>query len=173
MSIKLSTSLLLIFISLSLTACGFYLRGHNKDKVEMAFSSVYLKAGSETAFVADLRNSLIFNGILVEDSSKKATLTLEIISEQYDKQILALSGAGRIREFQLRYRVVLRAYDAQLDSWLPEEEMLILRTLTYDDAQVLAKEQEEALLMKNMRDDAVTQALRRLSRAKPVKVQTP
>lgn len=173
MNIKPTTSLLVFFLSLSLAACGFHLRGHHKDKVEMAFNSVYLKAGSETTFVMDLRNSLIFNGILVGNSPEKATLTLEIISEQSDKQILALSGAGRIREYQLRYRVVLRAYDAQLDSWLPEEEMLILRTLTYDDAQVLAKEQEEALLMKDMRSDAVTQALRRLSRAKPVKVQAP
>jgi LPS-assembly lipoprotein len=39
--------------------------------------------------------------------------------------------------------------------------------MAYDDAQVLAKEQEEALLYKDMRADAVGQAVRRLGRAKP------
>ena len=48
------------------------------------------------------------------------------------------------------------------------EEILLMRTLTYDDTQVLAKEQEEALLYTDMRGDAVMQALRRLSRAKPI-----
>jgi LPS-assembly lipoprotein len=41
------------------------------------------------------------------------------------------------------------------------------RTLTYDAAQILAKEQEEALLFRDMRSDAVQQVMRRLSRAKP------
>jgi len=42
-----------------------------------------------------------------------------------------------------------------------------VRSLPYDDAQILAKEQEEALLYRDMRSDAVQQVMRRLSRAKP------
>lgn len=164
---KTATRLLLLAATLSLAACGFHLRGHGDQKVELAFASVYLKAAGESAFVADMRNALALNKIAVSDTSEQATITLEILSEGSDKQILALSGAGRVREYQLRYRISLRAYDKQLNVWLPEEEILLMRTLTYDDSQVLAKEQEEALLLKDMRSDAVAQALRRLSRAKP------
>lgn len=135
--------------------------------MEFTFQSIYLKAASETPFVTDLRNALSFNKVAVSAGPEQAALTLEVVAETSDKQILALSGSGRVREYQLRYRVALRAYDSQLAVWLPEEEILLMRTLTYDDSQVLAKEQEEALLYKDMRSDAVAQAMRRLSHAKP------
>ncbi len=166
---KNSIYALLFATTLLLAACGFHLRGHGGQAVTLAFQSVYLKAGAETPFVTDLRNAFTFNKVAVSDSAEKATITLEVIAESSDKQILSLSGAGKVLEFQLRYRVSLRAYDIQLNSWLPEEEILLMRTLTYDDSQVLAKEQEEALLFKDMRSDAVAQAMRRLSRAKPAK----
>jgi LPS-assembly lipoprotein len=161
----------LLMLTLLLSACGFHLRGHHQQDVKLAFQSVYIKSASETSFVADLRNALIFNKVTVSERPETGVLTLEIISESTDKQILAMSSAGKIREFQLQYRVKLRAYDVQLLNWLPEEEIVLVRTLTFDDAQVLAKEQEEALLYKDMRADAVMQALRRLSRAKPPKVE--
>lgn len=165
-NMKIATSLLLA-LTVSLAACGFHLRGHSDKKIELAFQSVHLKAEHDTPFVTDLRNALDFNKVKVSDTAENATLTLEIISESSDKQILSMSSAARIREYQLRYRISLRAYDSQLNDWLPEEEILLVRTLTYDDSQILAKEQEEVLLYKDMRADAVQQTLRRLSRAKP------
>ena len=53
------------------------------------------------------------------------------------------------------YRVSLRAYDNQQNDWLPADEILLSRILPYDDTQVLAKEQEEAMLYKDMRSDAL------------------
>jgi len=92
---------------------------------------------------------------------------LDIVSEQSIKQILSLSGSGRVQEYQLLYRISLRAYDIKQNDWLSAEEISLSRILPYDDTQVLAKEQEEALLYKDMRSDAVAQTMRRLSRAKP------
>lgn len=163
---KIFMSALLFATTLLLAACGFHLRGHGAPVV-LAFQSVYLKANGDTPFVTDLRNALRSNKVAVTESSDQATITLEVISEASDKQILSLSSAGLILEYQLRYRVSLRAYDKQLAVWIPDEEILVMRAMTYDNAQVLAKEQEEAMLYKDMRSDAVMQALRRLSRAKP------
>jgi len=158
--------MLLFSATLLLAACGFHLRGHGAA-VTLAFQSVYLKTPQETPFVASLRAALRSNKVEVSDSADKATITLEIISESTNKQILSLSSAGKVIEYQLSFRVSLSAYDEQLNVWLPEEQILLMRTLAYDDAHVLAKEQEEALLYKDMQSDAVQQALRRLSRARP------
>lgn len=158
---------LLLFTLLSLTACGFHLRGSNLSGAEFGFKSLYLKAPSETAFVAELRRALNANKVMLSGSSDQAELVLEVVSEQTLKQILSLSGSGRVKEFQLIYRVSLRAYDSRQEDWLPADEITLTRILAYDDVQVLAKEQEETLLYKDMRTDAVAQALRRLSRAKP------
>jgi LPS-assembly lipoprotein len=130
------------------------------------FGSIYLKSNAPTPFIADLQNSLELYKIKIAGSGAEADLTLNIVSEKTDKQILAISGAGQVREFQLNYTVSLRAYDKQLNDWLPAGEILLQRSLTYDDAQILAKEQEEALLYRDMRSDAVQQVMRRLSRAK-------
>jgi LPS-assembly lipoprotein len=45
--------------------------------------------------------------------------------------------------------------------------MVQRRDYSYSDTAILAKEQEETMLYKSMRDDMVQQIVRRLSRAKP------
>ena len=161
------TRTFLLLMALTLAACGFHLRGSNLKDVQFAFKSLYLKAPGETPFVVDLRRVLKSNNIELLPVADKADLVLEVVSEQTTKQILSLSGAGRVKEYQLFYRVSLRAYDNQQNDWLPAEEISLSRILPYDDEQVLAKEQEEAALYKDMRVDAVSQAVRRLIRAKP------
>jgi len=158
---------ILLLMVLVLAACGYHLRGSNLSDVQFAFKSLYLKAPGETPFVVDLRHTLKTNKINLAATPDTADLVLEIVSEHTVKQILSLSGAGRVQEFQLFYNVSLRAYDNQQNDWLPPEEISLSRIMTYDDTQVLAKEQEETLLYKDMRSDAVGQAVRRLYRAKP------
>ncbi len=162
-----ATRILLLLTMLGLAACGFHLRGSNLTGLEFGFKSLYLKAPSETLFVADLRRALAANRITLTTAPDQSELILEVVSEQTNKQILSLSGSGRVQEYQLFYRVSLRAYDNKQVDWLPAEEIMLSRILAYDDAQVLAKEQEEALLYKDMRSDAVAQSIRRLNRAKP------
>ncbi len=161
------TRLLLLAAALVVAGCGFHLRGSQLKDVTFTFKSLYLKAPGETPFVADLRQALIANKISLTANPDDADLVLEVVSEQTTKQILSLSGGGRVQEYQLTYRVSLRAYDNKQTDWLPSEEILLSRILTWDDAQVLAKQQEEGTLYKDMRSDAVGQAMRRLSRAKP------
>ncbi|MFZ2160834.1 MAG: LPS assembly lipoprotein LptE [Sideroxyarcus sp.] len=162
-----ATRTLLLLMVLALAACGYHLRGSNLKDIQLAFKSLYLKAPGETSFVADLRRVLRANKIELTGNAASADLVLEVVSEQSLKQILSLSGAGRVQEYQLFYRVSLRAYDNMQNDWLPAEEISLSRILAYDDTQVLAKEQEETLLYKDMRSDAVGQAVRRLYKAKP------
>jgi len=150
-----------------LSSCGFHLRGHNIKEKSFPFNSLYVKSAAPTPFIADLQNSLELYKIKLASTPAEADLTLDIVYEANDKQILALSGAGQVLEYELRYRVSLRAYDKQMVEWLPAGEITLQRSQTYDAAQVLAKEQEETLLYRDMRSDAVQQVMRRLSRAKP------
>ncbi len=161
--------MLIISALLVLTSCGFHVRGHSNAPVQLAFQSIYLRTVNESPFVEDLRKTLTLNKVKVAESADEATITLDIISEATDKQILSLSAAGKVLEYELRYRVTLSAYDNQLVFWLPTAEVSMNRTMAYDDSQVLAKEQEQALIYKEMRTDAVAQVMRRLSRAQPPK----
>jgi LPS-assembly lipoprotein len=153
-------------LTLLLGACGFHLRG--QGAFAMPFQTLYVQSANDySPFIVTLKNSLQVNGVQLADSPEQAQLTLHIVTEAVDKQILSLSGAGRVREYRLRYRISLRAYDMEQQDWLAPEEITLSRDFSYDDTQVLAKEQEEALLYENMRGDAVQQVLRRLNHAKP------
>lgn len=162
-----TTRALLLLTTLTLAACGFHLRGSDLQDVRFGFKSLYIKTPSESPFVIELRRILSKNKMEPVATADKAELILEIVSEKTTKQILSLSGSGRVREYQLGYRVSMRAYDIQKVEWLPPDDVQLNRVLAYDDALILAKEQEETQLYKDMRADAVAQTVRRLMRAKP------
>ena len=156
----------LLLLVLLLAACGFHLRG--QGAFALPFQTLHIQSTNNyTPFIGELKRAIQAAGVQLAASPENAQLTLHIVSEVEGKQILSLSAAGRVREYQLRFSISFRAYDQMQQEWLPAGEIVLLRNLSYDDAQVMAKEQEEILLYQNMRSDAVQQMLRRLNHAKP------
>lgn len=154
---------ILVLLLCLLSACSFHLRG----QAGMPFQSIFLVAPDvNSPFVNELRRNLQANKVLIASSAEQADLVLDIASEVSDRQPLTLGGSGRVNEYQLGLRVALRAYDKEQREWMPSEEILLYRNLTYDDTMILAKESEANLLNQSMRSDMVQQIIRRLSRAK-------
>ena len=153
----------LIACVLALSGCGFHL----SRPPELPFETLYVVAPSYSSFGAELKRYLASNSNthLVE-RPEQAEVTLQIISELYESQILALSVAGRVNELQLRYRLSYSVRDRQNHQWIAPTEMLLHRDMTYDDTTVLAKENEQALLQQDMRQDAVRQIVRLLAAAR-------
>ena len=67
-----------------------------------------------------------------------------------------------MREFQLRYRMTYRLTDKDNRDLRPMTQIQLHRDLSYNDADTLSKESEEALLYRDMQSDAVSQLLRQL-----------
>ncbi|MNC92437.1 LPS-assembly lipoprotein LptE [compost metagenome] len=59
-----------------------------------------------------------------------------------------------------------RLTDAKNREHIPASEILLKRDYSFSDDQALSKEAEEALLIRDMRSDAVQQLVRRLQAAK-------
>jgi LPS-assembly lipoprotein len=70
----------------------------------------------------------------------------------------------------LLYRLSFRLRDGKGIEWAPAQTLELRRDFTFSDAQVLAKEQEELLLYREMQTDAVRQLMRRLSAMKQLPV---
>jgi LPS-assembly lipoprotein len=102
----------------------------------------------------------------ITDAPEQAEVLLQILSEAQEKQILSLTGGGRVSEYQLRYRVLFRLTDSKNREHIPASEILLRRDYSFSDDQALAKESEEAQLYRDMRSDAVRQLVRRLQSAK-------
>ena len=145
---RIFPQLFAMMMILLLSACGFHLRG----QAGMPFDTLYLDAANpQSAFIADLRRNLEANNVKLVNSAEQADVVLNIVSEIPEKQILTLGGSGRVNEFQLLYRVSLRAYDLKRQDWIPAVEMVQRRDYLYDDTKILAKEAEEMLLYQSMR----------------------
>ncbi|HWQ38996.1 MAG TPA: LPS assembly lipoprotein LptE [Burkholderiales bacterium] len=153
-------AVVLLLAATTLSACGFRLRG----QAALPFESIYIETVGFSLLGAELRRAIRTGGkTRVADRPDDAEVVLRITGEQQEKHVLSLSTAGKVREFELRYRLAYRLLDRTSNDIVPPDEITLRRDLTYDDTQVLAKESEEALLYEDMKSDAVQQLLRRLS----------
>ena len=135
----------------------------------MPFDSVYVPNATSGIALDLTRNLRAGSNVKVVDDPKKAEAILEFSGETRAKEILSLTGAGRVREFRLRYRVGFRVHDGKGGDYVPLTSIAVTRDITFSDTDVLAKEAEEQLLFRDMQSDMVQQILRRLSAAtKPV-----
>ncbi len=163
MSIPRPSSLILLAATLLVAACGFELRG----TATLPFTSLYVEAAPTSQLAVQLKRAVVLNsGTRVTDRREEAEVILQIVNEVQEKQILSLTGGGRVSEFQIRYRVLFRLTDSKNREHIPASEILLRREYTYSDSQALASQSEEALLYRDMRNDAVSQLMRRLQTAK-------
>jgi LPS-assembly lipoprotein len=150
----------MLCVAVALGGCGFKLRG----QVAIPFESLHVEAPGYSAFVNDLERAIRSgSGTRIVPVADDAEAVLKILGETQEKHILSLSSGGRVREFELRYRIAYRLTDKNSVDLAPPGEITLRRDMTYDDTLVLAKESEEALLFRDMKADAVQQMLRRLS----------
>jgi LPS-assembly lipoprotein len=142
--------------------CGFHLRGD----VTYAFSTVFINSPANVPFTSELKRALAGSGTRLVDNAAAAQVIFDVSSVTDDKQVLSLSGGGRAREYLLTKRVTFALHDAGGQDWLPAAEIVIRRSFTFSESEVLAREAEEARLYKEMQTDAVQQVVRRLQFAR-------
>ena len=152
----------IILLGLVTAACGFQLRGQAK----LPFETLYVAIPQVSELGTELKRNIIAgtHTKLVNDPAQ-AQAILDLISEDRGKSILSFDTSGRVREFQLRYRISFRVRDARGRDYLPQSEIRLTRDISFNDAQVLSKESEELLLFRDMQSDMVQQILRRLAAA--------
>lgn len=145
-----------------LAGCGFRLRG----TAEVPFETLYLP-GATSGIALDLKRYIqAGTNARVVDDAAKADAIMQFTEEGRLKEVLSLTGTGKVREFQLRYRVGFRVHDGKGTDFVPQSVIQLTRDVTFNDAEILAKEQEEQILFRDMQTDMVQQILRRLAGAK-------
>ena len=157
---SLSLTLIAMF-ALLLSGCGFQLRG----QTILPFETLYVPTSS--ALTVELkRNIAAGTQTRLVNTPENAQARLVFQQDSREKVILSLDSAGRVREYQLRSTVAFRVVDGRGLEFLPLNNITLTREVSFNDAQVLAKESEEALLYRDMQTDMVQQVLRRLGAAR-------
>lgn len=146
-----------------LAGCGFQLRGQSP----LPFETVHVVAASDSVLQPLLVQQLRLGGRRVLPTPEGAQVVIRIDREQRSKEILSLSGGGKVREYRLGYRLILSVGTGAGRQILPPTEIALSRDYSYDDAQVLAKEGEEVQLQRDMEQEMLRQVMRRLAYVRP------
>lgn len=149
----------------ALAACGFQLR----SSIGLPFATLHASFPPASAATgADFRRLLRAAGkTSLVDRPEDAEARLVVLSELREKEIVSFSSTGRPREYQLRLKFAFHLLDAGGNELIPYTTLLLRRDITTTDTQLASKEQEEAILYRDMQADLVQMLLRRLAAAKP------
>jgi len=157
---RLQFHFLILFCLLALSACGFHTRG----VADLSFHTIYVQNGG--TIMPDLKRLLLNNKVKILPAPDQAEMLLEVMKETTEKRILSLSGGGKVKEYELVYRITFRTKQAGSELWSEPQTVEDMRDFSYDDSQLLAKDYEEARLYSDMRADAARKIMRRLSALK-------
>lgn len=147
--------------------CGFKLRG--ALSVDLPFKTVYVSGVPDTSpFAQVLKAQLRANGIgVVPDEYKdRAQVILRVLGDQQMKTVLAVNPTGLAREYRLTYRLGFKVDSGSGLELYPATTIELTRDISFNPQtaqEVLSKEQEDALLVRDMQNDAAIQVLQRLS----------
>ncbi|WP_026224981.1 LPS-assembly lipoprotein LptE [Methyloversatilis thermotolerans] len=155
--------LLATLATLPLAACGFQLRGVR----DLPFATLYINSDRYSELTAQLRRAIEAQSrTKVTDEVTAAEAVLDITGNVFEKIILSLNSAGRVREYQLKQRFTFKVRTPTNVDIAPPSTIEVRRDLTYSDVDILAKQQEEQLLIAEMQSDVIQQLLRRLQAIK-------
>ena len=157
------TFILGMTFSLFLASCGFELRGDP----EVGIRKLYISAVGPSNVQGDLRRTLAAGPTRLVATPVEADAHLRILQEEREKAISAITGSGRVYEYQLvlrvRYELVVPGREEPV---IPETRLETRRLISYSETAPTAKEAEEQLLYKDMQLDLTHRILRQVAAAK-------
>lgn len=147
---------LMLISVMSVSACGFHLRGDFQLPEEL--SRVFLSAKSSTVLVEDLKLILKTNGSVIVSDATEASSSIKIEKEQNTQRVISVDSSGRAREYELTYEVVFTVKttsgDEQNKIRIENKKLKLVRDYVYDSEAVLGKSREKNILIRDMQRDA-------------------
>ena len=161
-AVRAIVSLVLIYCVVALlSACGFHLRGSIELPVELTEVAIEGTRPNGELGVA-VRNGFSRVGGQVVDSAASARSVLVITQDSSSRRVLSVDSIGQANEYELAYTLGFRLDDPDGNNRVVQQSINLRRQYRYDPTKTLAKADEEARLLREMRQDGVRQMLRRL-----------
>ncbi len=158
--------LLALILAAALAGCGFHLRGAGSSK--LPYQTMYISLPETAEVNIWLQRYIRSSGSTrVVDDAESADAIFQQLTNSRQKSILSVNALGRVREYRLQLSYTFRVVNRQGQVLVAPNEVTLTRDVTYDDSNILAKNQEEDLLWRDMTNDLVNQIMRRLSIIKP------
>jgi LPS-assembly lipoprotein len=159
-TMKGSLKLCLLLLTISISSCGFALRGSIDLPADMR--DLYLQAQDEGGdFTREMRRALANNGIGVVSSPEAHHYRLGIGLERSQERVLSMNANARAGEYELSMSVPFQLSNAS-NVLLGPEVVSTQKVYLTDPENAVAKAEESELIKREMRRELAQQILRRL-----------
>ena len=112
-------------------------------------------------FFSSLREALRVRGLQVVNTPQQAGAQLIITEDSSGQRVLSVSARNTPREFEVFYSVTF-SLQSGTERLIEPESLVVTRSYTYDETQVLGKSQEERVLRRALATDLARQVVRRI-----------
>lgn len=161
-------------LSLALVGCGFQLRG---APAQLPFKQVAWRGVTGPVATA-VSQAIAGQGVSVSrsvpqinqsgtnaegDAPSDIDLIIEVNIDQRERQVVASTIAGQVRELDLRVRFNWQAFDRQGRPITPVIDMVLSQDLSYQESAALSKALEQDATYENLQARMVAQVMRRLA----------
>jgi LPS-assembly lipoprotein len=158
---KGAVPILVLALTLLVTACGFHLQG--RQPLPSTFQYTYIDTKDEqTDFVQDLRKALIAANVNVIRTKGSSGATISVHSDELAERVLSVSARNIPTEYELTYKVEFSVTSGG-KPLIDHEEISATRDISFDESQLLAKEREQEILREALARDLVALVMRRLA----------
>ncbi|PWY56253.1 hypothetical protein DGG96_07910 [Legionella qingyii] len=151
-----------MLLMLLLSACGFHLRGIS-NVPNWLNNVAIISENNDKQFVSILQSRLEGSKIDVNPDPAQAKYWLIIDEVNLNQQIISIGASTNPRQYTITLTVsfVLKARSGQISD--TPEQINVSRELTLNNDRILGSKDEESILIGEMKQDAVTQIIYRLS----------
>lgn len=152
-------------LALSGVACGFKPRGSRTAAEDVG--RLFVDTDRDISIARPLREALFNRDFDLAANRDQAQVILRITEERIEERIVSVQSAGRVSEFELSHAVdvaVQRVVDGEAptrDTEAITNRVRVTREYTYDETEVLGKENEARILRDEMRNELVLQIVLR------------
>jgi LPS-assembly lipoprotein len=178
MIVRLRSFALLLLVAAMLSACGFNVRGSARQSGDQIVGDVFLFEAEPVSVAVQLRNALTAQQVRFVPKADQADTIIILDNEKLSRRVASVSASGRVSEYELLHAVDLRVLRSsegfdldQVDSAKLAAELIdvseaqtvsVIRDYTYDETDVLAKDDEEQILREEMQQELLRHLVLRI-----------
>jgi LPS-assembly lipoprotein len=147
-----------LIMALLLGACGYHLRG--AMELPAGLKNVYLEGGSPP-LREQFNRAMEISSVAVASSPETAGMIVKIFNEDNQRRVLSLSSGGVANNFELNYRFEYEIVDSQNKVLVVRQPVEIKREYFNAQLAVIAKDNEETVILNEMYQQAVRTVINR------------
>jgi LPS-assembly lipoprotein len=147
-------------VALAAAGCGFHLQG--AGSLPPAMMQTYVDTDRpHSDFLLTLTNVLRQRGAEVLSAPAAGAAVLDITADNTGQRVLSVSARNVPREYEVYYAVTFSLRIGS-ESLISNETLVVTRSYTYDETEVLAKAAEEEVLREALAADLARRVIQRI-----------